>query len=202
MHTIAEQMLGIAPKQQHGPARVILIIDATTSMGEWLPDRRITPEDARSIAEAVCQPGVQVQLCYFRGDGEFHVEEEWCTNPEALARGIEEIEPLPGWTQHCVALRHAISEAEKQAVQQVVVITDAFERQTSRRPNGDDLKAAMIYAQRLRDLGGTLSYGYRGTISGGYPLTAAAPVPKNTSAPSPKQMPGSRMKAIPRASTS
>jgi hypothetical protein len=175
VRSIAEQMLGIGPKQQRGPARVILNIDATTSMGEWLPERRITPEDARSIAEAVCQPGVQVQLCYFRGDDEFHVSEEWYTTPEALARGIEEIEPLAGWTQHCVALRHAISEAEQQAVAQVVTITDAFERRTSRRPNGDDLKAAQVYAQRLRDLGTTVNFAYKGTIQGGCPLDRSGP---------------------------
>jgi hypothetical protein len=55
----------------------------------------------------------------------------------------------------------------------VVIVSDAFEKRTPRRPQGDDLQAARIHAQRLRDLGTTLSFGFRGTIHGGCPLDRA-----------------------------
>jgi hypothetical protein len=38
---------------------------------------------------------------------------------------------------------------------------------------GDDLKAAIIHAKRLRDLGVTVSVGFRGIIRGGCPLDRA-----------------------------
>jgi hypothetical protein len=59
------------------------------------------------------------------------------------------IEHWPGWTQHCRLLRHAVEETEKQPVQVLVIISDAFEERTPLRPQGDDLTAARIHARRL-----------------------------------------------------
>jgi hypothetical protein len=66
-----------------------------------------------------------------------------------------------------------IAEAEKQPVQQVVIISDSFERVTPRRSDGDDLTAARVHAARLRDLGVKLVVGYKGTIRGACPLDRA-----------------------------
>ena len=41
------------------------------------------------------------------------------------------------------------------------------------RPQGDDLKAAIIHAKHLRDLGVTVTVGFRGVIRGGCPLDRA-----------------------------
>lgn len=83
------------------------------------------------------------------------------------------IEHQPGWTQHCRLLRGAIAEVEKCAVQEIVIVSDAFEQRTPLRPQGDDLQAALVHAKRLRDLGVTLSFAFRGIIRGGCPLDRA-----------------------------
>jgi hypothetical protein len=98
---------------------------------------------------------------------------KWYTAPEELARKIAAIDHWPGWTQHCRLLRHAVAEAEKHAVQELVIITDAFEERTPLRPEGDDLLAARVHARRLRDLGVKIVAGYKGTIRGGCPLDRA-----------------------------
>jgi hypothetical protein len=163
-----------------GPARIILGIDATSSMGEFLPERKITAEAATAIAQALS--GLQVQVAYFRGDGEkgsakrprqFRVSDKWYTEPTELARAITAIEHWPGWTQHCRLLRHAVAEAEKHPVQSLVLISDAFEQQTPLRPQGDDLEAARVHAGRLRGLGVQIIAGFKGIIRGGCPLNRA-----------------------------
>jgi hypothetical protein len=182
---LAENMLfgASAPPQQAGPPRVILALDCTTCLGEPIESRNITAEAATTIADSLFagagSAGLQVQLWYFRGDGDgkrprqFRVSNKWHTTPEELAQKIAAIEHWGGWTQHCRLLRHAVEEAEKQAVHQVVIISDAFERQTPRRPDGDDLAAARVHAARLRQLGVTLVVGYKGTIAGACPFDRA-----------------------------
>jgi hypothetical protein len=107
---------------------------------------------------------------YFRGGDRKHPRElvfdKWYTTAEALARAITAIEHLAGWSQHCALLRHAIAAA-KQAIHQVVIISDAF---APLRPDGDDLMAARVRAARLRQLGVTLVVGYKGTIVGACPF--------------------------------
>jgi hypothetical protein len=179
---LAERMLfGTSARlQDAGPFSIILILDCTISMGEYIEERRITLEAARSIAYSLfVEPEMRVRLGFFRGDGsakhprQLRFSSEYYTAPEKLAQDIAAIERWPGWTQHCASLRHAIAKAEKQAVQSVVIISDAFERRMPRRPNGDDLVAAWIHAARLRDLGVRLVVGYKGTVRGGCPLDRA-----------------------------
>jgi hypothetical protein len=181
----AESMLfGSSTRPQHaGPPRIILGLDCTSSMDEYIEARNITPEAAATIANRLFagagSAGLQVQLAYFRGDDRFPeqprqlVFDGWYATPETLARALAAIEHWPGWTQHCALLRHAVAVAEKQAVQQVVIISDAFERQTPQRPDGDDLMAARVQAARLRQLGVTVIVGYKGTIVGACPFDRA-----------------------------
>jgi hypothetical protein len=164
--------------------RIILGLDCTVSMGEYIEARQITPERATTMATALFakagSTGLQVRLAFFRGDDrssmqprQLQFSKTWYSNAEELARAMAAIEHWPGWTQHCALLRHVAEEAEKCAVQEVVVISDAFEMRTSLRPQGDDLHAALIHAQRLSDLGVTLTFAYKGTIRGGCPLDRA-----------------------------
>jgi len=170
-----------AQPQQAGPPRIILALDCTTSMGEFIEERRITPEMARSIAYPLFgQPGLQVQLAYFRGDKQsakhprqLKFSKEWYSTPEKLAQAITKIDHWTGWTQHCRLLRYVVEEAKKSAIQQLVIISDAFERQTPLRPDGDDLQAARVHARRLRDLGTQVVFGFKGIIRGGCPLDRA-----------------------------
>jgi hypothetical protein len=182
----AERMLfGTSSRPQDaGVPSIILAFDGTVSMGEYIEERRITLEAARSIACSLFaeQAGLRVRLAFFRGDGDkrstkhprqLQFSKEWYREPEKLARHIAAIEHWPGWTQHCRLLRLVAEEAEKQAIQQVVIISDAFERRTPLRPDGDDLMAARVHAARLRDLGVKLVVGYKGTVRGGCPLDRA-----------------------------
>jgi hypothetical protein len=187
-HALAEMMLfGSEFRRQLVPSspRIILALDCTSSMNEFIEARRITPEAAATMANAVfakaARAGLEVQLVYFRGDGDepskqprqFRVSNKWYTAPEELAHAIAAIEHWPGWTQHCRLLRHAVAEAQKHAVQELVIVSDAFERRTPLRPQGDDLVAARVHARRLRDLGVKIAAGYKGNIRGGCPLDRA-----------------------------
>jgi hypothetical protein len=179
---LAEGMLfGASPRPYDaGPPTIFLGIDCTASMGEYIKERRITPEVARSIAYSLFeQPGMRVRLAIFRGDGDgpaakhprqLRFSKGWYDTPEELAQAITKVEHWPGWTQHTRLLRHVVEEAEKQAIQRVVIISDAFERQTPLRPDGDDLMAARVYARRLRALGTKVVFGFKGIIRGGCPL--------------------------------
>jgi hypothetical protein len=181
---LAEAMLfGAAQKQPaQGPARIILGLDCTSSMGEYVAERKITPAAAATIAHSLFagRSGLRVQLAYFRGDDrsatrprQFRASNKWYTEPTELAQAITAIEHWPGWTQHCRLLRHAVSEAEKHAVQSLVIVSDAFERRTPLRPEGDDLEAARVHARRLRGFGVRIAAGFKGVIRGGCPLDRA-----------------------------
>jgi hypothetical protein len=185
-HALAERMLfGSAPRRQavQGQPRIILGLDCTSSMGEYITTRKISLADASVIANALfanAGPRLQVQLAFFRGydspsskhTSEFHAD-KWYGTAAELAQAIAEVEHWSGWTQHCRLLRHAVAEADKQAVQQLVIFSDAFEGRTPLRPQGDDLQAACVHAKRFRDAGGSISIVYKGTIRGGCPLDRA-----------------------------
>jgi hypothetical protein len=182
---LAEAMLfgGAARKQPaHGPARIILGLDCTSSMGEFVAERKITTGAAATMAQSLFSehPGLEVQLAFFRGDDaypkrprQFRASNKWYTDPAELARAINAIEHWPGWTQHCRLLRHAVTEAEKHSVQALVLISDAFEQRTPRRPQGDDLEAARVHARRLRGLGVQVCAGFNWVIRNACPFDRA-----------------------------
>jgi hypothetical protein len=186
-HALAERMLfGAEPRPQpvQGRPRIILALDCTVSMGEFIEARKITLEAATTIANALFRKagseGLEVRLAFFRGDDrspkqprQLQFSNKWYTAPEELARAIAAIDHWPGWTQHCRLLRRVAEEAERLAIRELVIITDAFEERTPLRPAGDDLLAARVHARRLRDLGVKIVAGYKGTIRGGCPLDRA-----------------------------
>lgn len=122
-HALAGRMLfGATQPQVSGQdcPRVIVCIDATASMGEFIATRKITPEAAAHMAAGLFASkagavGLQVKLAYFRGD-QLQIPDKWYDNALELARAIAAIEHQPGWTQHTAFLRHAVEEAEKCAV--------------------------------------------------------------------------------------
>jgi hypothetical protein len=178
------RLFGAEPRPARDRPRIVLALDTTSSMGEYLEARKITPEAAAEIAAALFakagSAGLQVRLAYFRGDDQYRKQprqlrfsNKWYDTPVELARAIATIEHWPGWTQHCRLLRNVAEEAKKLAIQELVVVSEAFETRTPLRPQGDDLKAALIHAERLRDLGVTVNVGFRGVIRGGCPLDRA-----------------------------
>jgi len=183
---LMKRMLFGAEPQSSVPdhPRIILAVDATSSMGEYLLARKLTLEAASDLAAGLFakagSAGLQVKLAYFRGDDQFPKQprqlcfsKKWYGNAEELARAIAGIEHQPGWTQHCRLLREVIEEVQKCAVQELIIFSDAFEQRTPLRPQSDDLQAARVHAKRLRDLGVTLSFGFGGIIRGGCPLDRA-----------------------------
>ena len=67
-----------------------------------------------------------VQLCYFRGFGEFRAS-KWLTDSAALARLMGQVKVEGGHTQIAKLLKHAQSEHRKTAVRALVFIGDAAE---------------------------------------------------------------------------
>src|SRR2546430_12209413 len=125
------------PAPRPGPPRIIISLDCTTSMGEYLPGRPLTLKAARAhvrpLFEKAGAAGLEVQFVYFRGYDEHSsrprecLASKWFTEPEALARAMAAVEHAPGWTQHNRVFKHVIREAEKHPVHELIVITDAYE---------------------------------------------------------------------------
>jgi hypothetical protein len=160
-----------------GPPRIAVVVDATSSMGEYLPSREVTLEKARSdlrvMFEAV--PDLQVLILYFRGTDEFGNLVGWFTDPEAAAQAIAGIEHKPGFTQHDKVFKYLIEEIGKQPIHAVVFFTDAVELRGPGNPNGDDWVELCKDAMRLRRLGCRVAFAYKGTIPNGCPIDRAGP---------------------------
>ena len=137
-------MFGAPPRPQDtGPLRIALCVDCTSSMGEFVEPRALTREAAAAIANRLYAeaPGAAVLVKYFRGDDrnpkrprQLRTSKKWYTTPEELTRALTAIEPWPGWTQHCALLRDVVAEAEKQAIHQVILVSDAFELRQKELP--------------------------------------------------------------------
>ena len=164
------------PVSQPGPTRIAVVVDATTSSGEFLPSRKISVEAARKLLRPMfaATSELQVSILYFRGDGEFG-SLGWFSNPEEAAQTIAGIQHKPGWTQHGTAFQHILAEAKKQPIQTALIITDAVEKRGPRNPDGDDLADLAKDAIRLKRAGCKLTFVYKGSIAGGCPLDRAGP---------------------------
>ncbi|MBQ14399.1 MAG: hypothetical protein CMQ17_08365, partial [Gammaproteobacteria bacterium] len=81
---------------------------------------------AEMFAGAQALGGLQVQLCYFRGFGEFY-SSDWQSNPDALLNTMTGISCQAGATQLERLLRHVINENDQNKIKCVVYIGDAME---------------------------------------------------------------------------
>jgi hypothetical protein len=155
-----------------GPLRIAIVVDDTTSMGEFLPERKVTLEAARRFLRAMFAAAgdLQVQVVPFRGQ-----PSEWFTDPEKAAQWIAKIRHEPGWTQHGKAFGHVIREAKKQPIHAAVVFTDAVELRGPRNPDGDVLENLCKDAMRMKRLGCTVTFAYKGSIENGCPIDRAGP---------------------------
>ena len=107
-----------------GEARLIFSVDATASrQATWDVASQLQTEMFFSTQTL---SRLNVQLCYFRGFGEFF-SSNWQSNPEEIARIMSGIHCEAGITQLERLLRHAIKENEKQKIKCVVYIGDAME---------------------------------------------------------------------------
>lgn len=107
-----------------GDARLIFALDATASrQPTW---DMATQLQAEMFQVAQSLGGLQVQLCYFRGIGEFF-HSNWHSSGDALLQKMLGIQCQAGATQIGRLLSHAIRENEAAKVKGVVFVGDAME---------------------------------------------------------------------------
>lgn len=105
-------------------ARLIFSLDATASrQGTWDVASQLQTE---MFLSAQNLGGINVQLCYFRGFGEFFAS-DWQSDADALLRIMSGIYCQAGATQLERLLRHAIDENESEKLKAVIYIGDAME---------------------------------------------------------------------------
>ncbi len=104
--------------------RLIFAMDATAS-------REPTWDRASQLQGAMFQEtsalgGLEIQLAYYRGFGEFKAT-KWMTDSDALLRQMSGVFCLAGETQIRKVLRHAVQETKKKRVNAVVFVGDCVE---------------------------------------------------------------------------
>lgn len=112
------------PAQRADGGRLIFALDATASR-EQLWDRA-SHIQARMFEAAGKVGGLQLQLCYYRGNSEFHTL-PWTANAQALAQRMGDLRCRAGLTQIGRVLNHALAEHARQKIQAVVFVGDAVE---------------------------------------------------------------------------
>jgi len=113
-----------APKTAGGAGRLIFALDATASrQPAW---DRACHIQAEMFAETAALGGLALQMCYFRGFGEFEAA-PWLSDGPALIRRMTAITCLSGRTQIARVLKHAVAEASKGRINALVYIGDCME---------------------------------------------------------------------------
>lgn len=105
-------------------ARLLFAIDATASrQPTWDRASHLQQEMFRASGKVA---GLAVQLCYYRGFGEFQAS-PWLTDSNALASLMGRVHCEGGHTQIARLLRHARAEHAKADIRALVFIGDAIE---------------------------------------------------------------------------
>ncbi|MEE2746565.1 MAG: VWA domain-containing protein [Pseudomonadota bacterium] len=113
-------------KKQAGPGRLIFCLDATASrQPTW---DRACQLQGEMFLEAGELGGLEVQLTYFRGFGEF-VAGPWVNNANLLLKGMTGVFCMAGETQIGKVLRHTIKETKTRRVSALVLIGDSIEEE-------------------------------------------------------------------------
>ncbi|MEO5337943.1 MAG: VWA domain-containing protein [Magnetospirillum sp. WYHS-4] len=111
-----------APGQIRG--RLIFALDATASREPaWDHAARIQGE---MFAATAALGGLELQLAFFRGFGEFKVS-RWVADSAALLRLMGQVRCAAGETQIAKVLRHAANETRSHRVNALVLVGDAVE---------------------------------------------------------------------------
>lgn len=110
--------------QTAGDARLIFALDATASRQ---PTWDVASElQAEMFNSAQSLGGLNLQLCYFRGFGEFFAS-DWQSDGASLLRVMTGIHCEAGATQIKRLLNHAVRETERNKIKGLVFIGDAME---------------------------------------------------------------------------
>jgi len=114
----------VTPKAAGERGRLLFAIDATASREPtWDMACHI---QAEMFAETAALGGLEIQLAFYRGFGEFKVS-PWLISSDELIRRMTKVKCLAGRTQIRKLLRHALRETEKRKVDAVVFVGDVVE---------------------------------------------------------------------------
>ena len=112
------------PAKAEARGRLIFAMDATASREPtW---DRATHLQSGMFQAAAGLGGLAVQLCYYRGFGEFKAS-GWVTDAEAMIRLMTSVFCLGGATQIAKVLRHAVAESKRGKVDALVFVGDCME---------------------------------------------------------------------------
>jgi hypothetical protein len=113
-----------ATPRSAGGGRLIFALDATASrQPAWDQACQIQAEMFNATNGL---GGLETQLCWYRGFGEFSAA-PWIKNADALLRQMSRVYCLGGVTQIEKLLRHAIAETKTQKVDALVFVGDCME---------------------------------------------------------------------------
>ena len=111
-------------KTSGNTGRLMFALDATASrQPTW--DRACNLQ-AKMFLTTEKLGGLQVQLCYYRGFGEFQ-HSAWCNSSQQLLNQMLGVQCLGGYTQIAKVLDLALTETRQQPINAVVIISDAME---------------------------------------------------------------------------
>lgn len=119
------------PATTSAGGRLIFALDATASREPtWDHASHL---QAQMFQETATLGGLTIQLCYFRGYGEFHAS-PWLTNTQQLLQKMSGVSCLGGHTQIEKLLRHASKEAKsaQQKISALVFVGDCVEEDVDR----------------------------------------------------------------------
>ncbi|TNE40148.1 MAG: VWA domain-containing protein [Alphaproteobacteria bacterium] len=109
--------------------RLIFAIDATASrQPTWDHAAHLQRE---MFEEAAAIGGLDLQIAYFRGFGEFRAT-RWTTDSRALARPMSKVSCLGGHTQIGKVLKHTLKQTKEDPVNALVYIGDCMEEDTDK----------------------------------------------------------------------
>jgi hypothetical protein len=112
--------------------RLIFALDATASR-EPTWDQACHLQ-AEMFSETTALGGLEAQLCWYRGFGEFHAD-PWTADSDVLLRHMTGVFCLGGNTQIEKVLRHALEEARAGKVDALVFVGDCMEEHVDRLCN-------------------------------------------------------------------
>lgn len=106
------------------PGRLLFAMDATASRGPtW---DRACEIQAQMFRETAALGGLEVQLCYYRGAGEFQFT-PWTDRAARLLEAMTGVSCRGGYTQIRKVLDHAIGEAGTSRIDALVFVGDCVE---------------------------------------------------------------------------
>lgn len=158
------------PATTSGAGRLIFALDATASREPtW---DHASHMQAQMFQETTNLGGLAIQLCYFRGFGEFHAS-GWLTNTQQLLQKMTGVSCLGGHTQIEKLLRHAIKEAKasKKKISALVFVGDCVEEDVDRLSKAAGelglLGVPTFMFQEGHDPGATRTFQHIAQLTGG-----------------------------------